>query len=181
VYDEFRAHDPYANRCGSAGIEYMSAAALSYRKPSMPAYPGLMPDRNTCERHVGRLLEIRIGAGYRNAGEVDTIFSEIVAQSARFPSPQRLVIVTDWRKCTVMDEDAASKLAVGIRGTNARVERSGALLPLGSSVAMLQFQRLLRESNHPDRRGFSDPRNLVAWLSEVLASDEITRLHEFVG
>jgi len=25
------------------------------------------------------------------------------------------------------------------------------------------------------------PENLTAWLSEVLAPDEITRLHEFVG
>jgi hypothetical protein len=80
-----------------------------------------------------------------------------------------------------MDAEAAQQLAAGIRSTNPRVERSGALLPINSSVAMLQFTRILRESNNPKRRGFTDPHNLVAWLSEVLTPDEIARLETFIA
>jgi hypothetical protein len=140
-----------------------------------------MSPQNTCEHHVGRLLEIRVEAGYRDRSDVNAIFTEIVAQSARIPSSQRMIIVTDWRSCNVMAADAAEQLAAGIRSTNPRVERSGALLPLNSSVAMLQFIRILRESSNVDRRGFNSPRALIAWLSEVLTPDEIARLHTFIG
>src|ERR1700712_4553810 len=92
------------------------------------AYPNGMSLRNTCELHVGRLLEIRVEAGYRDASDVNAIFAEIATQSSRMPQGQRLVIVTDWRSCTVMAAGAAEHLAAGIRGTNPRVERSGALL-----------------------------------------------------
>lgn len=130
---------------------------------------------------MGRLLEIRAEAGYRDRSEVDAIFKQIAEQSARIPSSQRMVIVTDWRLCNVMAAEAAEQLAAGIRSTNARVERSGALLPLNSSVAMLQFVRILRESTNTERRGFNSPPALIAWLSEVLTPEEIARLEVFIG
>lgn len=130
---------------------------------------------------MGRLLEVRIGAGYRSSEDVAAIYSDVREALAPLPSSQRLVIVTDWRRCTVMGEGAAEQLVAAIRSINHRIERGGALLPVNSPTAMLQLQRLLRESNNPDRRGFTDPRNLISWLSEVLTPDEIARLHAFVA
>lgn len=142
-----------------------------------------MPARNTCECHAGRLVEIRVAVGFQNAAEVTAIFSVIHAQAERFSESQRMVLVTDWRSCVVMAEDAASQMVAEMRGVNARgrMERSGALLPVSSSIAMLQFVRLLRESNNPNRRGFKEPDALIAWLSEVLTPEEEARLRTFVG
>lgn len=137
--------------------------------------------RNTCELHVGRLLELRIDAGYRDRSEVVEIFSKIMAVIAQVSNTQRLIVVTDWRNCKVMAEDAAEQLTAGIRGTNPRIERSGALLPTRSPVATLQFRRVLLETQNPERRGFTDPENLIAWLSEVLTPEEVARLRIFLG
>lgn len=84
-------------------------------------------------------------------------------------------------RCSVMAEDAAEQLVAGMRRNNPRIERAGAMLPESSSVAMLQFARLLRESGNPERRGFKDGNTLVSWLSEVLTPDETVPLRQFVG
>jgi hypothetical protein len=88
--------------------------------------------------------------------------------------------VSDWRNCVVMAEDAAAQIIAGMRRTNARIERAGALLPTSSSVAMLQFMRLLRESNSDHRRGFKEPEAVLTWLSEVLTPEETARLRAFL-
>jgi hypothetical protein len=140
-----------------------------------------MAARNTCEVHVGRLVEIRIDAGYNSVKEVAAVVDEFVQQCARIPSSERVVIVTDWSKCHVMATDAAEHLVMAMRIVNPRVERSGSLLPVSSSVAMLQFARMLRETHNPDRRGFSDARSLIGWLAEVLTHEEVSRLRSFIG
>jgi hypothetical protein len=144
-------------------------------------YPGYVPTGNTCERHVGRLLEIRVDAGYRDASEVGEIVAAMITQIARLRQAEQLVVATDSRNCIFMAEDATARVADGLRRTNARITRGGALLPNHSSVAMLQYARMLRENNNPERRGFTDPRALVAWLAEVLTAEEIARLHAFLG
>lgn len=137
--------------------------------------------RNTCEHHVGRLIEIRIEAGYRSLADITDIYAEIARLSGIIPSTRRLVLAIDWRKCFVMAEEAAQQLLSSMRGTNARIERSGALLPVESHVAMLQLHRMLRETQNPARRGFDVAQDLVAWLSEVLTPEEIARLRVFIG
>jgi hypothetical protein len=139
-----------------------------------------MPAYNTCERHVGRLLEIRIEAGCQNTADVTAIFAAIQQETAQLSDAQSLVAVSDWRKCTVMAEDAASHVIAGMRRANPRIERIGALLP-SSSIAMLQFVRMVREGNSSRRKGFKDPEALIAWLSEVLTAEEASRLRAFVG
>lgn len=136
--------------------------------------------RNTCEHHVGRLIEIRIEAGYRNLADITDIYAEITRLSGVIPGSRRLVLAIDWRKCFVMAEEAAQQLVTSMRGTNARIERSGALLPAESPVAMLQLNRMLRESQNPARRGFDDPKDLITWLSDVLTPEEVSRLREFL-
>lgn len=127
------------------------------------------------------MIEIRIEAGYRNLVDITDIDAEIARLSGVIPSSRRLVLAIDWRKCFVMDEGAARQLLSSMRGTNARIECSGALLPVESPVAMLQLNRMLRESQNPARRGFDDPQDLVAWLSDVLTPEELSRLRVFIG
>jgi hypothetical protein len=45
---------------------------------------------------------------------------------------------------------------------------------------MLQFIRLVRESNNPDRRIFYEPEPLSEWLAHVLSPEEQARLAEFL-
>jgi hypothetical protein len=68
-----------------------------------------------------------------------------------------------------------------IRRTNSRVLRSAALGSPESPSAMLQFLRLVRESDNPDRRMFDDPALMVAWLDEVLDAQERARLRAFLA
>jgi hypothetical protein len=140
-----------------------------------------MSPRNTCERRVGRLVEVRIDAGYRNVHDVNEIVGEFLHYTSQVPEAVRLVVVTDWRKCRVMGEDAAIQLAGGMRISNPRIERSGVLLPETSPVAMLQFVRMLREGNNAARRGFSEPSAMITWLAEVLTPEELTRLRAFLA
>ena len=91
------------------------------------------------------------------------------------------MLAIDWRKCFVMAEAAAQQLLSSMRGTNERIERSGALLPVQSPVAMMQLHRMLRESQNPARRGFNDAEALIAYLSEVLTPEETSRLRAFVN
>ena len=137
--------------------------------------------RNTCELHVGRLVEIRIEAGYRDLADITDISAQLVQIAGMLASSRQLVLAIDWRKCFVMAEEAARQLLSSMRDTNERVERSGALLPVQSPVAMLQLHRMLRESQNPARRGFEDPEALIAYLSEVLTPEETLRLRAFVG
>jgi hypothetical protein len=118
--------------------------------------------------------------GCQNIAEVNAILATILAQAEQLPPPQLLVVVSDWRNCTVMAEDAAEQLVAGMRRSNGHFERAATLFPVSSSVATLQIGRLLRESHSSQRRGFKEPDALIAWLAEVLTVDETLRLRAFV-
>jgi hypothetical protein len=136
---------------------------------------------NTAAVVVGRLLEIRVEAGYRDIRDVDALFRDIGREMAKLPTGTRAVFVTDWRKCRLMNSEAADRVLGRIRVNNQRVERSAALAPQSSPLTMLQFMRLVRESENPQRRLFQDPETLIAWLDEVLIPSERARLREFLN
>jgi len=135
--------------------------------------------KNTVAVRVGRLVEVRAVAGYRDAGEVDLVFNAIANEIARLPSPTRVVIVADWRWCPRMSDDAAKQVLLRLMQTNPRTERSAALASMSSPLASMQFLRLVRESNHPNRTLFYERDALVQWLAEVLSPAELARLREF--
>ena len=43
-----------------------------------------------------------------------------------------------------------------------------------------KIARMIREANHPDRKAFRDPKELLAWLGEVLTPLERARLAELL-
>jgi hypothetical protein len=136
---------------------------------------------NTIAFVVGRLLEVRLGAGFRSVQDVETWRRGIQREMGKQSMTTRIVTVADWRNCPVMQEEAAVRFLDGLRNHNPRAERSAALATQKSSIAMLQFLRLVRESNNPDRRLFFEPEPLIEWLSEVLSPEEQARLKEFLA
>jgi hypothetical protein len=136
---------------------------------------------NTVAIIQGRLLEIRADAGYRSVQDVEQVTRAIQRESIKVPLQVRSVTVVDWRRCPIMSDDASAKLIEHMRSSNARVERSAALASQKSSIAVLQFLRMVRESAHPDRRLFFEPEPLIDWLAEVLTPEELTRLREFLA
>lgn len=136
---------------------------------------------NSAKLEVGRLLEVRVAAGFRTAADVDTHFDNIDRALASVAPGQRHVTVADWRLCPVMSPEAAQRLSSRIADSNARTERSAALASQNAPVAVLQFVRVIREAGLPDRKLFFDEGELTHWVSEVLTRDEQQRLREFLS
>jgi hypothetical protein len=136
--------------------------------------------RNTCEIRTGRLLEVRIGAGYRTVADVDVLFDAIVAETTARAAATRVVVVADWRRCSLMSDEAAKRLLVRMTRSNPRTERSGAFASRDSSTAVLQFIRLVRESQNEERKMFFEREPLEAYLGERLTPAERRRLGEFL-
>jgi hypothetical protein len=131
--------------------------------------------------HVGRLVEIRAESGYRTIADVDAIFAAMSREIAKVPAGQRLVHAIDWRRCPIMASDASERLLQAVSQTNARLERSAVIVSTNSQVTVMQFARIIRESNHPDRRMFYEADVLQAWLAEILNPLELNRLREFLA
>lgn len=130
---------------------------------------------------VGRLLEVRADAGYRTPADVDAIFEAIRRAVSGLPANVQHITVVDWRGCPLMSPEAADHMLKRIAGVNSSTERSAALAREDSPLAVLQFVRLIRDANHPDRKLFVEGDQLYHWLSEVLTPMERIRLRAFLN
>jgi hypothetical protein len=74
--------------------------------------------RNTCEVVVGRLLEIRVAAGYRTVADVDEMIAMIRESVSKLPSATKVVIAADWRAVQVMPPDTAARAREMLAGAN---------------------------------------------------------------
>jgi hypothetical protein len=135
---------------------------------------------NTAEIRVGRLLEVRIAAGYRTADDVDQLFDTLAREVGRLPAGQRHVTVVDWTRCPVMTPSAAGRLGERMAATNALTERSAVLAVTDLPIAVMQFLRIIREAALPDRRLFFSSTELIGWLTELLTPEETARLRQFL-
>ncbi len=135
--------------------------------------------RNTAEVHVGRLLEIRALAGYRSVADVDALFGALIQAKKGLPY-DRYVLITDWRRCPVMASEAAQRLIRAMTQNNPSVERSAALTSTKAPTAMMQFTRLVRETNSDARRLFTSSEELLAWVRDVLSPAEMARARFFL-
>ncbi len=135
---------------------------------------------NTAAIHVGRLLELRIAAGYRTAADVEALFDAIDVALSKLPASTRVVIAADWRRCRLMSSKTVELVLRRMSRNNQRTDRSAVLASHDSPTAVMQFFRVVRESNHPNRRLFFDHQDMTAWLDEVLSPQESARLHEFL-
>lgn len=136
--------------------------------------------KNTCERNVGRLLEIRLGKGYETVADVDAMIMMIGGAVAQMPAGTKHVTAADWRRCSLMSADAAERALAMLVGTNPRTERSAILYSNDSPTAVLQIIRLLGSAGHPNRRLFSNANEMHAYLSQLLNEEEAARLSVFL-
>ena len=131
---------------------------------------------NFCRVKTGRLMEIRIGAGFASEADVD-------AQIGRVSIPPyiNVVIAADWRNVGIMQENVAARALKLLTTTSDRIERSGILASSESPTTVMQFFRLVRESQHPSRKVVTSVQDLEAWLTPVLTAAETRRLREFLS
>jgi hypothetical protein len=140
-----------------------------------------LTSHNTCRVVVGRLVEAAVPDGYRTVADVDDMIGKVSHTLSQLNPAVRAVIVADWRQCKVLTPAVSERMAELMVHVNARIERSAVLHAADSSTSVLQLMRLIRETNAPNRRLFTDPSQLRAWLDEVLDDRERERLREFLG
>jgi hypothetical protein len=167
------AHTDLQRRAGGASTNAMYTLLVLAHAAVEPV--------NTCEMNVGRLLEIRVAASYRNVRDVDEMIGMIGAQFQRLPSDGKVVIAADWTSVSVMAPDTAARARQMLANTNSRVVRSSILVRPGHATANLQVLRLVREADNDHRRHFTSARMQFDWLAEVLHEDEKERLRVFLG
>jgi hypothetical protein len=132
---------------------------------------------------VGRLVEARLYLP-QTAAEVASFAEELRRVFSRVRD--KCVICADWRAATLLAPPVADALVNLLRRGNPFLERSAVLLAADNAVFSLQVERVvreasrMREANHPARRTFRDPASMRAWLAEVLTSEEVRRVDEFL-
>lgn len=168
---------------------YLGFAVLrddAIRQPAVPCparatLSTSMTLRNTCELVVGRLLEIRVAAGYHLVEDVDAMIAMIGEQVATLPPHAKYAIVADWRAVRIMPPATAERAREMLASVNPRVTRSSILTLPEDPTTNLQVVRLVREAQNPNRRHFTSPDTLAVWLSEVLTPAEANRLSSFLA
>jgi hypothetical protein len=136
--------------------------------------------KNTAAIRVGRLLEVRTGAGFRTVAEVDASFDNADAVVARLSPSVRVVAVIDWRFCALLGSETSERVRERAILLNPRTERSASLVTPTAPTKALQLVRIARESLFPERRVFDQFHELVSWLDEVLTAAERARLRAFL-
>jgi hypothetical protein len=131
---------------------------------------------HTVENVTGRLIEVRVAT---------PLTLEEVQQ---FKEQHRAVIgkvrthyvgVVDLLQAQILPGEVADSLIQLLSGAAPLVERTAFLIG-ASAVFSLQIERILRNSNNPQRRAFRDPAQLKSWLGEVLTTHEQERLSRFL-
>jgi hypothetical protein len=130
---------------------------------------------------VGRLMEIRVDAGYQSVRDVERMIAMIQAIMGELPAGERFTVAADWRKVSMMSPETAVRARDMLTRTNPRVVRSAILTLPDRSLSNLQVLRLVREAELENRRHFTSPGQQWRWLAETLTPVERTRLAEFLG
>ena len=126
-------------------------------------------------------MEIRIGAGFTSEADVDAQIGRVRALMSSIPPYINVVIAADWRRVNIMPELVAARALKLLTTTSDRIERSGILASSDSPTAVMQFFRLVRESQHPSRKVVTAQDEMDAWLMPVLTAGETRRLSEFLN
>ena len=136
---------------------------------------------NTCDIHVGRLMEIRVDDGYRSVRDVDRMIVMMQAHMSAMTPGQKYVIAADWRNVRMMAPETAARAREMLARSNPRVIRSAILSSPDQSLANLQVVRLIREAESTSRRHFINVDEQYLWLADVLTEPERARLAEFLS
>jgi precorrin isomerase len=135
---------------------------------------------NSCRVTVGRLMEIRIHAGFLTEADIDAQIARVKHALATVPEGTSVVIAADWRRVAIMSERVAARAVNLLTTAGERIERSGILAIPDAPTAVMQFFRIVRESEHPRRKVVTSIIELEDWLLPVLTPAETKRLVEFL-
>jgi hypothetical protein len=124
-------------------------------------------------------VELRDG-GFHTVADVDEMTAKLAAVIGQVRPPARAVIVADWRACKVLTPAVAERAVTKMTSINARIERSAVLHAADASTSVLQLMRLVKETNAPYRRLFTETQQLREWMGELLSPAESDRLRDFL-
>lgn len=136
--------------------------------------------KNTCELHVGRLVEVRAFGGFETTRDVEEFVQQIRGCVRRLPPGSRHVTVADWRACRVLSEAACAHMVSIFATANPSTERSALLGNPASPTANWQLLRLIAAGDNDRRRLFQSVPELLSWTSEALSDHERVRLEQFL-
>ena len=137
--------------------------------------------RNKAEVHVGRLVEVTLVDALETDKQADDLMRAIRHAVEKVPADQMCVTAADWRQLTVMSPAASQRMLAMLRHANPRTERSARLYSDASPTAIMQFFRLLKDAQHPNRQMFASPHEMADWLGKSLNGEETRRLQQFLG
>jgi hypothetical protein len=130
----------------------------------------------TIESRVGRLIEVRFWSPIlgEEPGAWRRDHERMIAAMLN-----TYVFFIDLADAPVFPPDMIEAFSLTMRNET-RLLRMAILL--GSSPTLgLQMQRMVRDSQHPNRKIFREPREAESFLSEILTLSERTRLHELAA
>lgn len=127
---------------------------------------------------VGRLIEARL-EWLNDASEIVQVQEAMNLAYAQ--AGAGAAVCADWRAVEVFSPEVGDALLELMRRGNGRFERSAVLLASANAIINLQVERLLREAANPARRAFRSAETQLAWLGEVLRSDELAQAKQMLG
>ncbi|HWW60752.1 MAG TPA: hypothetical protein VN181_05230 [Thermoanaerobaculia bacterium] len=130
----------------------------------------------TVANHVGRLVEVTL-ASPLTLDEVQSFVRDNVAVMKTIAG--NFVGVADLRGAHVFPAEVADRLIQLLSANSSQVERSAMLIGDSATFA-IQVERVIRTANHPNRKIFRNPGEMVAWLNEVLTVAEQEQLQQFL-
>jgi len=128
------------------------------------------------EKHAGRLIEVKL-ASPLTLDEVQQFAEKHLAVMRQIPV--KYIGVVNMLDAHVFEPAVAKMLSQLLTVAASHVERSAFLIG-ESAIFSLQVERVIRESNSPNRRAFRNGRDLVAWVSEILTPPEQIELERFI-
>lgn len=136
--------------------------------------------QNTCGIYVGRLVEIRILAGYRTPREVHELFEQLAVELTKISEAQRVVIISDWRLCPPLSDEISKLLRERVVGSHPRAQATAAIGSKDSPADVVRTLQLIQETKNPAMRLFFEVPELLAWAHPFLTGAEFRRLRTFV-
>jgi len=135
---------------------------------------------NTAEIRVGRLLEVRSGAGYRTKADVDGLFDAIWKARLNIAPGVAHVTISDRRMTRAMAPEAAAYLKERLHVFEECTQRAATVVSPGMSIMPLQLQRAIQPELR-EYQVFEDEERAIAYLSDLLTYEERKRLRLFLA
>jgi hypothetical protein len=125
----------------------------------------------------GRLVTLRLASPVDDK-EANEVIVEVRRVLVSLPGPA--ISCTDLTEARTFSPPIAARFTELMRVDNPKIERSAFLLAKDAATFSLQLERMIRESNSPHRKTFSEADELERWLAERLTPAERTLLHAFL-